>query len=48
MPSVILVVIIVHTLILLIFVAVATWKLVSLEKAIKEQEPRTQNLMESK
>ena len=48
MPSVMLVVIVVHTVILLVIVAVASWKLVSLEKAIEEQAPGTHNLMESK
>ena len=39
MPSIVVVVIVVHTVILWIFVAVASWKLVSLEKAIEEQKP---------
>ena len=48
MPSVILAVIAVHTVILLIFIAVASWKMVNLEKAIEKHEPRVRNSMEGK
>ena len=48
MLSIMSAVIIVHSVILLIFIAVASWKMVHLEKAIEEHERRTDNSMESK
>ena len=39
MPSIVLVVIIVHTVFLFVFVAAVSWKLAALEKAFEKQEP---------